>query len=674
MASSMQEYPRPDFTRPNINWKSLNGPWSFLYDDGDIGLLEGWHRQGLPEQISVTVGQDSGAGTTLQKREIIVPFVFQTPASGIGERDPHEVIWYERQVDDIRTPAEINNHFCLLLRFGAVDYEATIWLDGQYVGEHRGGHVPFDLDLSEFIKAQQQSARLTIRVRDSPYDLAQPRGKQYWAGKPQGIWYTPSSGIWQSVWLESVPRARIAESSSGTVLRSNDILEGLLHATIAVTGRRAGHKYLVRLHVSIGGVEVDEISQVSISQDSSMVSCTVGTKLSREQLEKLPANLLNDSPLEDHTAWLDGVALWSPSHPLLYDVALYLFDGGGTLLDEVRTTVGMRELNWTTGDNTFRLNGYPIFQSLVLDQGYWPETGLTPPSAEALKHDIELSKNMGFNGCRKHQKVEDPRFLYFADRLGFLVWGEMANAYQFNDAYMDRFNEEWMAAVKRDINHPSIVTWTPINESWGYPQLKDSVQQQNHIRSLFYMTKSLDPTRSVNDNCGWEHVCDDLTTFHDYSDGPALTTTCKTMKAILDEKGGHHTFVGGTKHRKGAPVMCSEFGGVNIAPSNPNAKGDGDWGYTTASDPADLLARLESLLMGVVRGGHCCGFVYTQIVDVEQEVNGLYTFDRKAKLKPELVKDINDRARKLYLESIDSKGLSKRLRTFKHILHVQGNE
>ncbi|OAX79501.1 hypothetical protein ACJ72_06181 [Emergomyces africanus] len=506
MASHLQEYPRPDFSRPEINWKSLNGPWSFLYDDDDVGQLEGWHQRGLPAQIAVTALRDSGERKTLQKREIIVPYVFQTPASGIGEHEAHEVIWYEREVADIRTPAEISKQFCLLLRFGAVDYEATLWLDGQYVGEHRGGHVPFDLDLGEFIsKDQQQSSRLTVRVRDSPYDLTQPRGKQYWAGKPQSIWYTPSSGIWQSVWLESVPRARIAESSGGTVLQSNDINGGLLHATIAVAGRRAGHKYRVQIQVSICGVEVDKTPQISLSQNSHVVGCTVRTKLSRERLEKLPASFLSKAPLNDHTAWLDGVALWSPYHPLLYDVALYLFDGDGTLLDEVRTTTGMRELNWTNGDNTFRLNGHPIFQSLVLDQGYWPETGMTPPSAEALKQDIELAQSMGFNGCRKHQKVEDPRFLYFADRLGFLVWGEMANAFEFSDTYMDRFNEEWMAAVKRDINHPSIVTWTPINESWGYPELKDNVQQQNHIRSLYYMTKYVEslwvtpsPTRPLS--------------------------------------------------------------------------------------------------------------------------------------------------------------------------------
>ncbi|OJD24309.1 hypothetical protein ACJ73_04336, partial [Blastomyces percursus] len=384
---------------------SLNGPWSFLYDDDDVSLQDGWHRRGLPGQIAVTTGQNSGGGDTLQKREIIAPYVFQTPASGIGEREAHEVIWYERLVDDIRTPAELDKCFSLPLRFGAVDYAATIWPDGQYVGAHRGGHVPFDLDLSEFVKIQQQSARVAIRLRDSPYDLTQPRGKRYWAGKPQGIWYIPSSGIWQSIGLESLPRARIAERSSGTVLRSNDIHGGLLHATVAVAGRRTGHKYHVKLQIFIGGVVVDRTSQISIPRHSSVVDCTVRTKLSREQLSKLPASLFNDSPLEDHAAWLDGVALWSPNHLLFYDVALYLFDREGTLLDEVKTTTGMRELNWTTGDNTFGLNGHPLFQSLVLDQGYWPETGMTPPSAEALKQDIELAQNMGFNGCRKHQKV-----------------------------------------------------------------------------------------------------------------------------------------------------------------------------------------------------------------------------------------------------------------------------
>ncbi|PGH03511.1 hypothetical protein AJ79_07346 [Helicocarpus griseus UAMH5409] len=655
------EYPRPDFFRPGLHWRSLNGPWSFLYDDDDAGLLGGWHKNGLPEQVK-----------SLQKRNIIVPYAFQTPASGIGEREAHEVLWYERQIGDIRSSAEIEKHASLLLRFGAVDYEATVWLDGHKVGEHRGGHVPFDLDISDFIQPHQQSARLTIRVRDSPYDQTQPRGKQYWAGKPEGIWYTPSGGIWQSVWVEVVPHARIAESSGGTILRSNDIHGGVLHSTIAVDGRRAGHKYEVQVQVSLAEVEVDKTPRIPIPQDSNSVEFTVGTKLHHKQLGMLPASLLDHAPLKDHTAWLDGVALWSPEHPLLYDVVLCLFDGKGALVDEIRTTTGMRELNWTAGDNTFRLNGHPIFQSLVLDQGYWPETGITPPSSEALKLDIELTQKMGFNGCRKHQKVEDPRFFYWADRLGFLVWGEMANAYKFSNTYMERFNTEWMDAVKRDINHPSIITWTPVNESWAYPDLKNNVQQQNHIRALYYMTKSFDPTRSVNDNCGWEHVCDDLTTFHDYSDAPELTATCKNIHLILDKKGGHDTFVGGTEHKKGAPVMCTEFGGVNIAPSSPEAKGEGDWGYTTASDAADLLKRLEKLTMGVVGGGHCCTLVYTQIVDVEQEVNGLYTFNRQPKLRPELVKDINDRARKFYFESIESRGVNRHFRVFSRLVHGHG--
>jgi beta-galactosidase/beta-glucuronidase len=197
----------------------------------------------------------------------------------------------------------------------------------------------------------------------------------------------------------------------------------------------------------------------------------------------------SQAPFDVDGAWHDGVALWSPEHPILYDLVLHLYDDSGKVVDEVETTTGMRSLSWTTGDGTFRLNGKPLFQKLFLDQGYWPETGLTPPSSEALKADIEMAKAVGFNGCRKHQKVEDPRFHYWADRLGFIVWGEMANAYEFGSDYIERMNGEWTEAVKRDLNHPCIITWTPNNESWAYTSLKDNIDQRNHIRSLYYLTK-----------------------------------------------------------------------------------------------------------------------------------------------------------------------------------------
>ncbi|KAI9932543.1 hypothetical protein MW887_008785 [Aspergillus wentii] len=575
----MAAYPRPDFQRPALNWTSLNGAWDFIFDDSDQGLSQRWHHEGIPQK----------------KQQIQVPYAFQTPASGIGIHEAHEVLWYERVVEDIRTPDEVARGHQLLLRFGAVDYDCTVWLDGQAVGGHRGGHVPFDLNVTDAFSGNK-AGRLTLRVRDSPYDLGQPRGKQYWGPVPESIFYTPTSGIWQSVWVESVPKMRIGGGSEGTVLRSDDIESGQLHARFAVLGRPAGaSKGEIEIEASLAGVTVSRNRQ-ELAQEKDWVCLDVDMRVS-DAHGSLPVD--------------NGVALWAPEHPTLYDLTLRLYNEEGQLLDEVQTTTGMRNISWTVGDSTFRINGKPRFQTLVLDQGYWPETGLTPPSQEALRLDIELCQKMGVNGCRKHQKVEDPVFYYWADRLGFLVWGEMANAYEFSDDYISRFNSE-----------------------------------------------TLDPTRPINDNCGWEHVVTDLTTYHDYTDAPALAATCSDFNTgILGQKGGHDMFVGptksdpGTKHAPGAPVICSEMGGVNIIPTKGTA-GERDWGYTTATDPEDFLGRLERLVMAVVKGGHSCGLVYTQLCDIEQEVNGLYSYDRQEKVAAARVKGIMDAAHQYYYEHV----------------------
>lgn len=459
-------YPRPDFQRKSLNWTSLDGPWGFVFDDSDSGLSQSWQQKGLPNT----------------KRQIQVPYAFQTPASGIGVHEAHEVLWYERTVDDIRTPDEVAKGNRLLIRFGAVDYECSVWVNGHFIGGHRGGYVPFDLDVSDVFGTETKSARLTMRIRDSPSDLAQPRGKQYWGPVPESIFYTPTSGIWLSVWMESVPAMRLCCGSGGTVLRSDDIEHGKLHAQVAVTGRRVAANCSVEVAASLGGHFVGKTTK-ELPKDKEFAGLELGMKVQNA------AELKRNAPFNMDGCWHDGVALWAPEHPILYDLVVRLYNASGTLVDEVQTTTGMRNISWQNGDGTFRLNGKPYFQLLVLDQGYWDKTGLTPPSQEALKADIEMSKRMGFNGCRKHQKVEDPVFNYWADRLGYLVWGEIANAYEFNHDYVERFNSEWIEAVKRDINHPCIVTWTPVNESWAYTSLKDNVEQRNHIRALYYMTK-----------------------------------------------------------------------------------------------------------------------------------------------------------------------------------------
>ncbi|RDW86948.1 glycoside hydrolase family 2 protein [Aspergillus mulundensis] len=651
-------YPRPDFTRKGLNWASLNGPWDFLFDDSNSGLSQEWHSTGLPTKTRITV-----------------PYAFQTPASGINLQEAHEFIWYEREVQDIRSKSDIEANARLLLRFGAVDYECTIWVDGKQYAAHRGGYVPFDVEITDEFTEQKSNARVTLRVRDSPTDLTQPRGKQYWGPVPESIFYTPTSGIWQNVWLEVVPAIRIADSSGGTVLQGDDIEGGFLRGVIALTGEKppAGETCSLRIAISFQGTDMAEttidIGEGQLTAPFELNIRSENVSQHRSAFKSLPP--WSPYPLSD------GLALWSPEYPNLYDVTMQLINSAdeGQVFDEIHTTVGMRKIEWDNGDSTFRLNGKPYFQALCLDQGYWPETGLTPPSHNALKEDIILAKKMGLNGCRKHQKVEDPVFLYWADRLGYLVWGEIGNAYEFSEEYVERFNDEWEQVVKRDRNHPCVVAWTPVNESWGYKNLNDNARERAHIREVYKLTKSLDPTRPVNDNCGWEHVQTDLTTFHDYSDSAELANICNKLDGgILARKLNGEMFVDPIASRDGSvldpgstfnpslPVICSEFGGVNIAPA-PDAAAAGserDWGYTTAADPNDLLARLEKLFQAVVHGGLICGFVYTQLTDIEQEVNGLYSFDRREKVPADKVRKLMEEAKMAYAKTIERRGIERR--------------
>ncbi|KAL1586703.1 hypothetical protein WHR41_04487 [Cladosporium halotolerans] len=650
-------YPRPDFTREQ-SWVSLNGPWDFVFDDKDEGLDEQWHKNGIPKNVLKTIQ---------------VPYVFQAPASGINEQSIHEVLWYERAIEDPRTSSQKDRKDRILARFGAVDYECTVWVDGSYVGGHRGGHVPFDIDITDAFSGQAASHKLTLRVFDSATDVTQPRGKQFWGPKPESIFYTPSSGIWQNVWLESVPATRLADSSNGTILRSHDIESGTLHATVAVLGRKAGEKYSVQLESSFAGKVVATSSKAEMPV-AKRIALNLGMRMSPEQLKSLPEDVTKKAPLDNDMAWLNGVALWSPDFPQLYDITIRLFDGSDKQIDEAKTTTGMRQISWANGDGTLRLNNHPYFQALLLDQGYWPSSLMTPPTPTALKEDIELSKAMGFNGCRKHQKVEDPRFHYWADRLGFLVWGEMASPYDFGGEMTARFDQEWTEAVKRDINHPCVVAWTTVNESWGYSELSHNPHHRNHVRSLYYQTKTLDPTRPINDNCGWEHVATDLTTFHDYADAPTLAQRTATLHSITTT--GRPLFLpptntppmpdAGSAHTPHAPVFCSEFGGVNITSgaSGADPHHERGWGYTTASSTDDLLARFAALCGAVVHSGLCGGFVYTQTTDIEQETNGLYTYDRRPKMPAEQVRGIVAKAAETYLAAA-RKGMKARAAVFR---------
>ncbi|MEN6537540.1 MAG: sugar-binding domain-containing protein, partial [Bryobacteraceae bacterium] len=441
---SAQEVPRPEYPQPQFQreqWLNLNGRWEFEFDDTNAGIAQNW-----------------ASGTAKFTRTIVVPYCFESKLSGIGDTSFHPWVWYRRTFS---APDSWKGKRTLL-HFGAVDYRATVWVNGQQAGSHVGGHVPFSLDITPFMKAGTNT--ITLRAEDPPTDRTIPRGKQYWEPKSRSIFYTRTSGIWQPVWIEAagesyLERVRTTPSNDGTVRFEADIARNVpgteFHA-------------VVRSEKDVAGSAMTQVSG------------------NRARLA-----VLVDSP-----------KLWTANAPNLYDVTFEL-RRGGVVIDRVQSYFGFRTVS--TGNQRVLINNRPVYLRFLLDQGYWPESTITPPTDEAIRYDIQVAKDMGFNGVRKHQTLEDPRFLYWADKMGFYVSSEMANAYDFDDDYVQRFTAEWIEAVRRDYNHPSVIMWVPINESWGVPNLLDP-RQQNHLKALYSTTKSLDATRPVIDNDGWEHV------------------------------------------------------------------------------------------------------------------------------------------------------------------------
>jgi len=590
------EYPRPQFRRED--WTNLNGTWSFAFDDANEGLARGW--QGVTPE-------DLRSGNSPFERQIVVPFCYQSRLSGIGETDFHDVVWYARTFEY----APVDNER-LLLHFGAVDYRATVWINGVQVASHEGGHVPFSADVTDALTGGENV--LVARAEDPSRDVTIPRGKQYWKEESEGIFYTRTTGIWQTVWLEPVGRRRI-----NTLRLTPEVDAASVEIELSIRGIEPGMS--LRATVEFGG---EQVLDDTLSVDSSLVE------------RSLPLLHRGETPDTPQLAHGPAPALWSPEHPHLYDLRLELLDRDGQLLDRVHSYFGMRKIE--VRDGKVFLNGRPLYQRLVLDQGYFPEGILTAPTDEDLRRDVELAKEMGFDGARKHQKVEDPRWLFWADTLGFLVWGEIANAYQYSPDYVRRIAAEWQEALRRDYNHPCIVAWVPMNESWGVPDLASDRSQTEHLLALYHLTRSLDQTRPVVSNDGWEHAITDLCNIHDYRDAEALAKDYATPEsAVAAEPANKPIYVPGSSYR-GEPILITEFGG--IAFSGEEAEG---WGYSTVTDANEFLERYESLIDALLSCVPVQGFCYTQLTDVEQEINGLLTYDRKPKVDPARIREITTR-------------------------------
>lgn len=563
-------------------WLSLNGQWSFEFDDAGKGLLEDW----------------AAAGKKFSK-SIVVPFCFESSRSGIGDTSFHPVVWYQRS---FTVPAEWKGR-SVLLNFGAVDYQAEVWVNGRSAGSHEGGNTPFKFDVTPLLKPGANT--VTVRAWDPPTDRAIPRGKQYWEPKSRGIFYTRTSGIWQSVWLEAAGASRIDS---------------------------------LKIDASISGA-VDFQTRIANPEAGLTLAYTVK---SGETVIAIGTGAVAEGKYAAAGAFVRSPRLWSVERPNLYDVTLQL-KKGETVVDTVQSYFGFRKVALENGRVT--INGRPVYLKFVLDQGYWPESLLTPPSDEAIQYDIRMTKEMGFNGARKHQKLEDPRFLYWADKMGFLVSDEMANAYLFDEQYVQRFQKEWLEAVERDINHPSIIIWAPLNESWGVPDVTDP-RQQSHLRALYHMTKSMDPSRLVIDNEGWQHTeATDLFAVHDYTanfEGLKARWAKVEVKpgAALPPHGVNYLAPGNVYN--GSPLYLSEFGG--IAYILPGSKVPEEaWGYSgVEKTPEAALNRLSGQYEAISQSP-IIGICYTQITDVEQEINGLMTYDRKPKFDVKKLKEMNDR-------------------------------
>jgi beta-galactosidase/beta-glucuronidase len=566
-------YPRPQLRREH--WWSLNGTWDFAIDAGGV-----WR---LPEEV-------------VWNGRIQVPFAPETAASGVANRGFYRACWYRRQVP---LPGCANGER-LILHFGAVDYSATIWVGTTCLGCHQGGYTPFSFDITDVVDGAD-ACEISVRAEDDPHDLSKPRGKQDWQLEPHSIWYPRTTGIWQTVWLEKTPASRISHVTFTPDLAGWGIGVGAWLAG----ERRDDLRLAVRLR-SRGAL---------LASDSYLVIAG--------EVHRLIA--LSDPGIDDSRNEL----LWSPDAPNLIDVQLELWGERGELIDQVQSYTALRSTA-VQGDR-FVLNNRPYVLRMVLDQGYWPDTGATPPNDAALKKDVLLAKRMGFNGVRKHQKIEDPRYLFWADRLGLAVWEEMPSAYRFTPSSVERVSHEWMEAITRDSSHPCIIAWVPVNESWGVPNLTDSARERHYVQALYHLTHTLDPTRPVVGNDGWESVATDIVGIHDYDENPERMARRYHADEVRPrlykrERPGGRILVLEERQNTEHPLMLTEFGGLALRAMN-----GGTWGYSICATPDEFARKYRELLTTVRNLGLICGFCYTQFADTYQEANGLLYADRTPK-------------------------------------------
>jgi len=585
MTIPRSEYPRPQFVRDD--WLCLNGEWQFEIDPADTGLARGLKDRELADRITV-------------------PFCPESGLSGIGHTDFMEAVWYRR---DVEVPADWAGKK-LLLHFQAVDYEATVWVNGVEVGRHRGGFSPFTCDLST-VAEPGKTMTVVLRARD-PKDEPKPRGKQSPTYANHGCLYTRTTGIWQTVWLEPVPhthlkRPRITPDVAGRCFRIEQ----------AVSNNAPG----VRLHATLR----DESGEVAAAE--SPIDCDLAAHV--------------DLMIPE-----DRVRLWAPGRPHLYDVVLELVDADGAVLDRAESYAGLRSV--AIDGRSVKINGEPVFQRQVLDQGYYPDGIMTAPSDEALKQDIELSMAAGFNSARLHQKVFEERFLYHADRLGYMVWGEFGDwglrAHEPRRPIDGHRHQpaaamitQWLEVLERDYSHPCIIGWCGLNET--RQDIEDRMTSLDDVtRGLFLAAKAMDTRRPVLDASGYSHRVPetDIYDCHCYE---------QDAKQLREKQAGLTDGKPFSNNPKwsipygGQPFFVSEFGGIWWNPKA--AEQEDSWGYGDRPKSVDeFYDRFQALWDVLLDNPDMFGACYTQLTDVFQEQNGVFDFHRQAKFDLERLRSI----------------------------------
>jgi len=571
------EYPRPQFER--AEWINLNGQWSYEFDFG---------KSGKEQSLQNTTEGFSNA--------ITVPFCPESTLSGVGHTDFINAMWYHRKFS---VPEEWNGKR-IMLNFGGVDYRAEVFVNGKSIFTHFGGSASFAVDVTSAVK-QDGDNDLVVYVEDDIRSWQQPGGKQSRRLNSYECLYTRVTGIWQTVWLEAVGRG------------------GLKHCRI--TPDLDGSQFVFEPEF----YDLDRGAKLNIR-------VLDGKRVVSDRTVAASNSAFVTAPVKSPKTW-------SPESPFLYDIEFTVKGSDGQVIDQVRSYAGMRkaELRGTV----FYLNNKPYYQRLVLDQGYYPDGQWTAPDDESLRRDIELAKEAGFNGARLHQKVFEPRYFYWADRLGYLTWGESASwGMNWTDKTAARnMIAEWHECIDRDYNVTSLIAWSPLNETW----IHDVDGQRDRLANdLYFLTKNLDRTRPVVTTSGGHHAgFTDIYAEHTYVQDPVALYN----QLSPGEKGTpfvHHPSE--SAPYKGECYVIDEFGGIqwNKKMDAPEvAEEDAFWGYGQAPRTLEeYYRRLEQQVNVILSLDHIAGFCYTQIVDVELEKNGIYTYDRAKKFDTDRIRAI----------------------------------